>query len=145
MHPPLHCGMCQSNALFPYQDRLLTMPGPSTRSALSSPLKTIPTTPTKRAAGIASTAQPAESPTKKRRTNNGPPEQAIASSSTINPATAQTASTTQPHHPLLPGTLSFDFQTAKSQIISHDARFERVFDKLKCKPFENLEAVDPFR
>ena len=46
---------------------------------------------------------------------------------------------------LLPAVLSFSFETAKQHLIAADARFEGVFSKLPCRPFEELETVDPFR
>jgi len=46
---------------------------------------------------------------------------------------------------LVPAVLSFDFETAKAHLIQVDGRFEDLFSKLTCKPFEHLEAVHPFR
>src|SRR5882762_421805 len=47
--------------------------------------------------------------------------------------------------PLVPAVLSFNFEEAKQHLINVDARFEDVFAKMKCKPFEQLEQVSPFR
>ena len=46
---------------------------------------------------------------------------------------------------LLPATLSFSLEAAKKHLNDADARFEEVFSKLPCRPFEELEMVDPFR
>lgn len=46
---------------------------------------------------------------------------------------------------LLPAILSFSFDEAKKHLIKVDPRFEDLFAKLKCRPFEHLERVDPFR
>jgi DNA-3-methyladenine glycosylase II len=52
---------------------------------------------------------------------------------------------TQDPSRMIPGKLGFEFEDAKKHLIGVDPRFEQLFEKLKCKPFENLEAVDPFR
>jgi DNA-3-methyladenine glycosylase II len=41
--------------------------------------------------------------------------------------------------------LTFDFQEAKRHLIQADHRFEDLFQRMKCKPFEQLERVHPFR
>lgn len=46
---------------------------------------------------------------------------------------------------LVPAVLSFSFKEAKKHLANADVRFEGVFKRLKCKPFEHLEMVDPFR
>lgn len=46
---------------------------------------------------------------------------------------------------LLPAKLSFSFEHAKKQLIDVDPRFEDLFQRLPCRPFEHLEQVDPFR
>lgn len=46
---------------------------------------------------------------------------------------------------LVPAVLTFSFEDAKRHLIAADPRFEDVFGRLKCKPFEHLERVDPFR
>ena len=53
----------------------------------------------------------------------------------------QPASDTTP----VPAVLTFDFQEAKRHLIQADHRFEDLFQKLTCKPFEQLERVHPFR
>ncbi|KAG0700712.1 DNA glycosylase [Suillus ampliporus] len=46
---------------------------------------------------------------------------------------------------LVPAVLTFSFEEAKAHLIRADHRFEDIFAKLKCKPFEFLEQVHPFR
>ena len=50
-----------------------------------------------------------------------------------------------PNTTVIPARLPFDFEEAKAHLIAADERFEELFRKLKCKPFENPEPVDPFR
>ncbi|KAI0355656.1 DNA glycosylase [Trametes cingulata] len=45
---------------------------------------------------------------------------------------------------LVPAVLTFSFEEAKRHLISVDPRFEEVFRRVKCRPFEQLERVDPF-
>ncbi|KAG8757252.1 hypothetical protein FRC12_010352 [Ceratobasidium sp. 428] len=45
----------------------------------------------------------------------------------------------------IPAILSFSFEEAKAHLIKSDSRFERIFAELSCRPFEQLEAVDPFQ
>ncbi|CAE7232450.1 unnamed protein product [Rhizoctonia solani] len=54
--------------------------------------------------------------------------------------------TEPPYDPvLIPATLTFSFEQAKKHLIKADARFETIFAELKCRPFEQLEPVDPFQ
>ena len=46
---------------------------------------------------------------------------------------------------LLPAILTFSLDEAKQHLITADPRFEDLFDRLKCRPWEQLERVDPFR
>ena len=46
---------------------------------------------------------------------------------------------------VIPANLGFDFQQAKRHLIGEDPRFGKVFETLPCRPFEDLESVDPFR
>lgn len=46
---------------------------------------------------------------------------------------------------LVPAVLTFSFEDAKNHLIQADDRFEHIFDRVHCKPFEHLEQVDPFR
>lgn len=46
---------------------------------------------------------------------------------------------------LVPAELCFSFEEAKQHLIKADPRFEDVFSRLGCRPFEKLERLDPFR
>lgn len=46
---------------------------------------------------------------------------------------------------LLPAVLTFSLDEAKQHLIQADPRFEDLFSRLKCRPWEHLERVDPFR
>ncbi|KAJ7262179.1 DNA glycosylase [Mycena haematopus] len=41
--------------------------------------------------------------------------------------------------------LTFSFEDARKHLINADHRFEDVFNRLKCKPFQHLEQLHPFR
>jgi DNA-3-methyladenine glycosylase II len=45
----------------------------------------------------------------------------------------------------VPAVLSFSFEDAKEHLTSVDERFEDLFNKMQCKPYEHLEQVHPFR
>ncbi|KAI0066099.1 DNA glycosylase [Artomyces pyxidatus] len=45
----------------------------------------------------------------------------------------------------LPAQLTFSFEDAKQHLINADSRFEDIFRRLPCKPFERVDAVEPFR
>ncbi|KDR75915.1 hypothetical protein GALMADRAFT_140495 [Galerina marginata CBS 339.88] len=45
----------------------------------------------------------------------------------------------------VPAVLSFDFEDAKKCLIEVDQRFDDLFSKMTCKPFQQLEQVHPFR
>lgn len=64
---------------------------------------------------------------------------------TIPPDTATLVPNGTDTSPLVPAVLSFDFEVAKKHLIDADARFEYVFAKMQCKPFEQLDQVHPFR
>jgi len=46
---------------------------------------------------------------------------------------------------LVPATLTFSLEKAKEHLIRVDHRFKDIFDKMPCKPYENLEQFHPFR
>jgi DNA-3-methyladenine glycosylase II len=46
---------------------------------------------------------------------------------------------------MVPAVLTFSFEEAKQRLINVDHRFEDLFSKMPCKPFEHLEHVHPFR
>ncbi|KAG8834247.1 hypothetical protein FRC17_009323 [Serendipita sp. 399] len=45
----------------------------------------------------------------------------------------------------LPANLSFSYDDAQRHLINADTRFSGVFERLKCRPFVQLERVEPFR
>ena len=45
----------------------------------------------------------------------------------------------------LPAKLTFSFDDARSHLVNADTRFEDLFTKMKCRPFEHLARMDPFR
>ncbi|XP_006461078.1 hypothetical protein AGABI2DRAFT_150872 [Agaricus bisporus var. bisporus H97] len=46
---------------------------------------------------------------------------------------------------LVPAVLTFSLKDAKEHLIGVDHRFEAIFNKLPCKPYENLEQFHPFQ
>jgi DNA-3-methyladenine glycosylase II len=60
-------------------------------------------------------------------------------SASANPQELQEAPT------LVPAVLTFSFEDAKQHLIRVDHRFEDLFSKMPCKPFEHLDQVHPFR
>ncbi|KNZ80510.1 Putative DNA-3-methyladenine glycosylase yfjP [Termitomyces sp. J132] len=46
---------------------------------------------------------------------------------------------------MVPASLTFSFEEGKKHLISVDHRFQDLFSKMPCKPFEQLEMVHPFR
>jgi len=51
----------------------------------------------------------------------------------------------EPDATLIPAQLGFSFVDAKAHLIAADNRFQEMFANVKCKPFEILEPLDPFR
>ncbi|KAG6842093.1 hypothetical protein C0991_002747 [Blastosporella zonata] len=47
--------------------------------------------------------------------------------------------------PMVPAVLTFSFEEGKKHLISVDHRFQDLFSKMQCKPYEHLETVHPFR
>lgn len=46
---------------------------------------------------------------------------------------------------LVPAVLTFSLEEGKQHLIHVDHRFEEIFRRLACRPFEHLERLDPFR
>jgi DNA-3-methyladenine glycosylase II len=67
------------------------------------------------------------------------------SSTSIIQAGHHNASTSQNDSVFVPAVLSFSFEDAKQHLTSVDHRFEDLFNKMECKPFQQLERVHPFR
>ncbi|KAL1682726.1 DNA glycosylase [Schizophyllum commune] len=105
---------------------------PTTRSqSRGTPSST--SAPTKRKADDAEAA-PASKAKKPRSTKAKPTTPRVA-------ADAESSETQL----ILPAILTFDYAEAKRHLISVDSRFEELFERLPCKPYEHLETVHPFR
>ncbi|KZT10642.1 DNA glycosylase [Laetiporus sulphureus 93-53] len=94
--------------------------------------------PTKGSKRKSSSTKGAQTPRKKAKS-----EDAVIASGTIAALTPIPAAGDE--QALVPAVLTFSFEHAKEHLIRVDRRFEDVFQRLKCKPFEHLERVDPFR
>ena len=55
------------------------------------------------------------------------------------------SSTSQNSSGLVPAVLTFSFDDAKEHLTGVDHRFKDLFNKMECKPFQQLERVHPFR
>ncbi|KAH6913830.1 DNA glycosylase [Coprinopsis sp. MPI-PUGE-AT-0042] len=96
----------------------------------------------------------------KRKSSNAAPKTPAAKKSKTTSKAAD-AATPQPRAPLavisstvavsgttdtpVPAVLTFDFEEAMQHLIDVDSRFQDLFDKMPCKPFEHLEQLHPFR
>ncbi|KAG8893372.1 hypothetical protein FRC01_013630, partial [Tulasnella sp. 417] len=67
------------------------------------------------------------------------------SDSTPTPSAVPVNSEPAPKADVIPATLSFDWAEAKAHLINADSRFEKLFSKLKCRPYQELDAVEPFQ
>ncbi|KAG2015537.1 hypothetical protein CC2G_008801 [Coprinopsis cinerea AmutBmut pab1-1] len=79
---------------------------------------------------------------KKSKTQTGAGSTTVGS--TANPQTTRAPSDTNADAPV-PAVLSFDFNEAMRHLITVDPRFQDLFDRMPCRPFEQLEQVHPFR
>jgi hypothetical protein len=61
------------------------------------------------------------------------------------PASSDATTPPDAANDLIPAALSFDFDSARKHLIKVDARFGDLFMRMRCRPFEHIEAVDPFR
>ena len=102
-----------------------------------------PDTKTEAASGASS------SPAKKQRKGR---QAATSTSATTRKSPQDTNEITRPQPvntsgevSFLPAALTFSFDEAKDHLVRVDPRFEDLFTKLKCRPFEHLERIDPFR
>ncbi|TFK54336.1 DNA glycosylase [Heliocybe sulcata] len=92
----------------------------------------------RKAPGDAATAK-----AKKARNTATAKEESAHKAPTVQPVTATLqGGATQT---FVPAVLTFSFEDAKKRLFGVDPRFEDVFNRLKCKPFEHLERLDPFR
>ncbi|KAJ6499304.1 DNA glycosylase [Mycena sanguinolenta] len=71
------------------------------------------------------------------------PKKAKPSPKPVIPASGTTS--TEPDFVPADAILTFSFEDAKKHLINADHRFEDVFSRLECKPFQQLEQVHPFR
>ncbi|KAF8973291.1 DNA glycosylase [Flammula alnicola] len=78
--------------------------------------------------------------TKKVTKQDAHPQVPLSSSSAVLPVADE-----DPETAFVPAILSFNFEEAKNHLIQVDHRFEDLFTKMKCKPFEHLEQEHPFR
>lgn len=128
---------------------------PVTRSATRGAIVAVNSTNASEETTVAAT----ESTVKRKRTtaSKAPVKRARATKSTSGTGTTPTEAVpavapSRPVHTadgeseeLVPAVLTFSFEEAKQHLISVDPRFEDVFRRVKCKPYEHLERVDPFR
>ncbi|KAJ9114027.1 hypothetical protein QFC22_005847 [Naganishia vaughanmartiniae] len=89
---------------------------------------------------------PLRTPTPRKKAKTSVASPAVAPETPVKPIPAfeLTDASLDPSR-MIPGKLPFEFEDAKKHLISVDQRFEALFERLPCKPFENLEPVDPFR
>ncbi|KAI4523756.1 DNA glycosylase [Schizophyllum commune Loenen D] len=106
-----------------------------------------PSSTSKRKADNADPA-PASKAKKPRSTKAKPSTPRVAkeadSSEPVPPPPPPTIPGSEPEK-ILPAILTFDYVEAKRHLISVDSRFEELFKRLPCKPYEHLETVHPFR
>jgi DNA-3-methyladenine glycosylase II len=79
--------------------------------------------------------EPRSNPSKKLRSQKTSADDAYKTSLSAGTSSEQ----------FLPATLKFSFEEGKQHLISVDGRFEKLFNRTQCKPFEQLETVHPFR
>jgi DNA-3-methyladenine glycosylase II len=113
-----------------YPDRLMRTTRSSSRNAAPSKMSDTPTT-------TPSTLGKHEADTElAKNTKKLARQEAASDAEHLQPASDITP---------VPAVLTFDFQEAKRHLIQADHRFEDLFQKMTCKPFEQLERVNPFR
>ncbi|KAF8503093.1 DNA glycosylase [Gautieria morchelliformis] len=121
---------------------------------------TMPTTRSMRALStvVSASAAAKPRPSRSRQKSKRTIEEADASEPSPSPQIVKKARVTAPStvvatqalpssetNQVLPAVLGFSFEAAKQHLINADARFEGIFKQLPCRPFEQLERVDPFR
>lgn len=91
-------------------------------------------------------AAPKKAPAKKARSQADdaskmpPPPPPATNGEILKPIPAQSGRKT-----LVPAKLTFDLEEAKNHLIDADVRFEDIFSRMPCRPYERLEQIDPFR
>ncbi|KAI5889661.1 DNA glycosylase [Schizophyllum commune H4-8] len=122
---------------------------PTTRSQSRGTPSSTPA-PVKRKADDADAAASASKAKKPRSTKAKPSTPRVAKdavsteSQLVPPPPPPTIPGSEPEK-ILPAILTFDYAEAKRHLISVDSRFEELFKRLPCKPYEQLETVHPFR
>jgi len=94
-----------------------------------------------------STRSVSTTPTLKRKLESAEilnsPKKPKPSAKPVIPAASGT--TSEPDFVPAAAVLTFSFEDAKKHLINADHRFEDVFQRLECKPFQQLEQLHPFR
>lgn len=93
---------------------------------------------------LESEATPDVKTKRKRATKAASPSKIEANSSVVSEVNAGSAHVIAQDDDL-PAILTFSFEDAKQHLFNVDHRFEDLFDKMTCKPFQHLETVHPFR
>ncbi|CAA7263166.1 unnamed protein product [Cyclocybe aegerita] len=124
----------------------------TTRSAsrLANLQGTAQTTSTPKSTGTDSNVQVPQETSRKRKAESAVTKEVKKVSKKEDPSpSAQPAlippSSSAEEDATVPAVLSFAFEEAKNHLIEADHRFEDLFEKMKCKPFEQLERVHPFQ
>ncbi|EIW83020.1 DNA glycosylase [Coniophora puteana RWD-64-598 SS2] len=127
----------------PPSTALPSVPAPNKRK------RKAPSTATKTADKAVNNVSDSTSRKKPRVNNKKQPakdaEAPPASETALTPILKHVKSTGDTSQTFVPAELTFSFKDAKRHLVSVDGRFEDIFAKLQCKPFENLERVHPFR
>jgi len=121
---------------------------PVTRSASKSSLSSARATPTTTTLSKVSEKLKIPQAQKGRKKKNAKEKSEVTDSASA-PAAAivvpESIRALKSQPSFLPAVLSFSIEDAKKHLINVDPRFEDIFGRLKCRPFEDLERVDPFR
>lgn len=90
-------------------------------------------------------ASPRSSTSKARKPKRSIPEQPIHFEGTLGSVPPQAHLLDRDNDQPVDLVLDFSFEDAKAHLINVDTRFAELFKRLKCKPFQHLEQVHPFR
>ena len=90
-------------------------------------------------------ASPRSSTSKARKPKCSIPEQPIHFEGTLGSVPPQAHLLDRDNDQPVDLVLDFSFEDAKAHLINIDTRFAELFKRLKCKPFQHLEQVHPFR
>ncbi|KAE9411528.1 DNA glycosylase [Gymnopus androsaceus JB14] len=119
---------------------------PTTRSASRATVSSAPSAPTPRTPKRKA-QEPPSAPATKEKKPRGAKKPAEVSAVTLAQIEEFQRNLPEPGPApvFVPAKLSFRFEEAKQHLINVDPRFEILFNKMCCKPFEQLETVHPFR